>query len=290
MKVLNFGSINIDYVYRVPHLVRPGETLAASQMDRLLGGKGANQSVALARAGVVVKHAGAVGLTDQWALAELKSTGVDTEHVAVIDSPSGHAIIQVDDQGENAILLFGGANQTHSPERIDKIISTMAPGDWLLLQNECNGNLQAIQAARKHGLKIAFNPAPMTPEVAEMPLHEIDLIFINEVEACDLSGQTCAEMAFCTLSARHPDLVIVMTQGHKGATLTVDGEVTHLPAPEVKAVDSTGAGDTFVGYFLAGVIQGMSYKEALGRAISASALAVTRHGASTSIPMASEVK
>ncbi len=290
MQVLNFGSINIDYVYQVPHFVRPGETLAAHQLDKLLGGKGANQSVALSRAGVEVKHAGAVNKADQWVLDQLKDSGVDTTHVTLMDDPSGHAIIQVDANGENSILLFGGANRTHSLEYIESVIGSMTSGDWLLLQNECNGNLEAIQAARKYGLKVAFNPAPMTPEVEALPLQEIDLIFLNEVEACDLSGQTCGEMAFRTLAARHPNLAIVMTQGAKGASLAADDEITMLPAPEVTAVDSTGAGDTFVGYFLASLIQDLSYQEALARAIAASAIAVTRHGASTSIPMASEVK
>ncbi len=289
MNVLNFGSINIDKVYKVPHFVRPGETLSASQLDVVLGGKGANQSIALARAGVKVKHFGAISRSDDWIIEYLNDNQVDTSWVEQVDSPSGHAIIQVDQSAENSILLFGGANRIFTRERIRAAISEMEAGDWLLIQNECNGIDWAIEAAREQGVNVAFNPAPMTPEVGQLPIDDIDLLFINQIEAADLAGSESAQDALKILNERYPDTTLVMTLGAEGALLSSPSEHIRLPAKSVQAVDTTGAGDTFVGYFLASIIQGLSHEASLNRAIIASSIAVTRHGASTSIPYSNEV-
>ncbi|WP_020409746.1 ribokinase [Hahella ganghwensis] len=289
MKVLNFGSINIDYVYQVPHFVRPGETLSAAQLDTVLGGKGANQSIALARAGVTVQHLGAIGQSDDWIIDYLAENQVGTSWIEKVDGPSGHAIIQVDQDAENAILLYGGANRCFARERIESAVSQLGSDDWLLIQNECNGIVWAIEAARERGVNIAFNPAPMTPDVAQLPLEAVDLLFVNQIEASDLAGTDSAQDALRFLNERYPETTLVMTLGGEGALLSSSSEHIRLPAKSVQAVDTTGAGDTFVGYFLASVIQGLSHEAALNRAISASAIAVTRAGASTSIPYASEV-
>ncbi|OZG73710.1 ribokinase [Hahella sp. CCB-MM4] len=289
MKVLNFGSINIDKVYQVSHFVRPGETLSAEKLDVVLGGKGANQSIALARAGVQVKHFGAINRSDGWIIDYLAENQVDTSWIELVDSPSGHAIIQVDQSAENSILLFGGANRIFSRERIRAAISELDTGDWLLLQNECNGIDWAIEAAREQGVNVAFNPAPMTPEVSRLPLDDIDLLFVNQIEAADLAGTDSAQEALRILNERYAETTLVMTLGAEGALLSSSSEHIRLPAKPVKAVDTTGAGDTFVGFFLASIIQGLSHEASLNRAITASSIAVTRHGASPSIPYSTEV-
>ncbi len=154
MKVFNFGSINVDMVYRVPHLVQPGETLASLSLETVLGGKGANQSVALARAGVNVHHIGRIGASDQWAAEQMAEAGVGMQAVELIEGPSGHAIIQVDDNGENSIILHGGANQSFDRDVLEKQLANAESGDWLLMQNECNDIEVAFEIAQRRGLSI----------------------------------------------------------------------------------------------------------------------------------------
>lgn len=289
MQILNFGSINIDHVYRVPHFVQPGETLASASLATVLGGKGANQSVALAKAGANVLHLGQVSRSDQWAVDLLDEAGVGTESVALIDTASGHAIIQVDDSGENSIILHGGANQAFSEQTIKHAISKMSAGDWLLIQNECNGAEIAMEAAKAQNMKIAFNPAPMTDAVRSLPLELVDLLIVNQIEAQFLSGEDDNVAAVASMAAMAPDARILLTLGADGALLSGKGVQYQAGSPKVEAVDTTGAGDTFVGYFLAALIENMDAESALSIACRAAAIAVTRPGASPSIPTREEV-
>ena len=188
MSILVFGSLNIDHVYQVEHLVRLGETLPSTAYRRFQGGKGANQSVALARAGAPVFHAGRVGREGMWLRDELAVQGVDVAQVAVGDVPTGHAIIQVDRDGENAILLYGGANLTVSGADARGVLAQFGPGDWLLLQNEISAMPDILRAAAARGLLVAFNPAPMTPEVQDYPLDGVSLFVVNETEGAALAG------------------------------------------------------------------------------------------------------
>ena len=289
MKVFNFGSINVDMVYRVPHLVQPGETLASRSLETVLGGKGANQSVALARAGVSVHHIGRVGASDQWAADQMAAAGVGMEAVVLIEGASGHAIIQVDDNGENSIILHGGANQSFDRNALEQQLASAESGDWLLMQNECNDIDVAFEIAQRRGLSIAFNPAPMADNVRQMPLEHCDVLIVNETEATDLAGTDDPDEALAVLAARYPETRLVLTLGSKGALLQHMGKQFHESALAVKVVDTTGAGDTFVGYFLAGLIQGLDEAGALRRACRAAALAVTVSGATPSIPTLSAV-
>jgi len=282
--VFNFGSINIDYVYRVPHLVQAGETLASQSLNVVLGGKGANQSVALARAGCAVVHIGRLSSADAWAGDQLHDFGVDTGALEFIDTASGHAIIQVDDNGENSIVLHGGANQSFDLAALQKLLEPAKPGDWLLIQNECSGLEHVFQIAQNRQLNIAFNPAPMTPAVAQLPLQQCKLLFVNEVEAAQLTGKQEQAHIIEALAERYPETTIVLTLGSKGASLIDGTSTTTVAAPTVDVVDTTGAGDTFVGYYLASVIAGQSAEEALQTACAAGALAVTVAGATPSIP------
>ena len=305
--VYNFGSINVDHVYRVAHLVRPGETLASASLDSVLGGKGANQSVALARAGARVRHVGRIGEADAALLDVLTGAGVDCARVARTPGTSGHAIIQVDDAGENAIVLHGGANRGFDASILDAALADARPGDWLLAQNECDALDAAFAAARARGMRIAFNPAPMDASVAALPLDALELLIVNETEALGLAAALAgadagsapadarsdappdAAAAIDALAARLPGVWLVATLGADGAVLVRDGERTRAAAPRVDVVDTTGAGDTFVGYLLAALIEGLEPEAALDRAVAAGALATTRAGATPSIPTADEV-
>lgn len=289
MTVYNFGSINIDLIYRVPHLVKPGETLSSRSMDTVLGGKGANQSVAVARAGALVKHVGRIGESDQWAVKQMAELGVDVSLVDLIDGPSGHAIIQVDDSGENSIILHGGANQSFSRQILEEHFATAGKDDWLLVQNECNELADAFDIAIAKGMRIAFNPAPMTSQTKELPLENCAVLIVNETEAELLSGHTDPSAVLEELTKRYPNTQLVMTLGSKGALLQSDNKLFRQEALNVDVVDTTGAGDTFVGYFLASLIDGLGPEACLQRACAAAALSVTKAGATPSIPAASDV-
>ena len=288
-KIINFGSINIDHVYRVPHLVKPGETLSSLDLVTGLGGKGANQSVAIARAGVSVAHVGRVFKGDRWAVALLASTGVDTDNIALIEGASGHAIIQVDDQGENAIVLHGGANQSFSIADIESALNHNQQARYLLMQNETNLLAETFELAQAKGIKIVLNPAPMTDNIKDLPLAKLDTLIVNRGEAEALCGAADIDQMTQQMAALAPQTRVVVTLGGDGAMLLANGEVTHINSPSVDVVDTTGAGDTFVGYFLAGVAEGMNDHDALQRACLAGSIAVTRQGAITAIPDRSEV-
>ena len=288
-KIINFGSINIDHVYRVPHLVKPGETLSSLDLVTGLGGKGANQSVAIARAGVSVAHVGRVFKGDRWAVELLASTGVDTDNIALIEGASGHAIIQVDDQGENAIVLHGGANQSFSIADIESALNHNQQARYLLMQNETNLLAEAFELAQEKGIKIVLNPAPMTDNIKDLPLAKLDTLIVNRGEAEALCGAADIDQMTQQMAALAPQTRVVVTLGGDGAMLLANGEVTHMNSPSVDVVDTTGAGDTFVGYFLAGVAEGMNDHDALQRACLAGSIAVTRQGAITAIPDRSEV-
>lgn len=288
----NYGSINIDHVYRVPHLVRPGETLASHSYRQVLGGKGANQSLAVASAGGEVTHWGRLGQRDRWAMEMLSMAGVNTAHIELTAEASGHALIQVDDRGENAIILHPGANHGFSDAQQDALMTSVKPGDWLLLQNECNALGKIMVRAAEHGMRIAFNPAPMTADVLRLPLEQCQLLFLNRGEAAMLVGQpeqAPADALLDALGQRLPTVEVVLTLGHNGVCYQHGETRLRLPAHPVKAIDTTAAGDTFIGYFMAARQFTDDIAAALRLASSAAALCVQREGAAPSIPVISEV-
>lgn len=279
--IINFGSINIDHVYRVPHLVGPGETLAASDYSRHLGGKGANQSLAIARAGAQVQHVGAINADDDWALQILRDAGVDTRSIALLDGePSGHAVISVDDAGENNILIVAGANAKLDSAQIDAALAQAEAGDWALLQQETNAVPEIASRCKRLGLQVAYNPAPFNAETALTMLPQVDLLIVNETEAEQLRAAVGGAPAV-------PQLLT--TLGPRGAVLERDGARTEAMPYRLEARDTTAAGDTFIGYFLAGRSQGLDDAVALQRASAAAALSVTVAGAAESIPFADQV-
>ncbi|MAM59759.1 MAG: ribokinase [Salinicola sp.] len=286
-RIYNYGSINIDHVYRVPHLVRPGETLSSTSLHRVLGGKGANQSLALARAGGCVVHWGRLNEGDRWALAPLSRAGVDVADIELTDDASGHALIQVDDAAENAIILYPGANHGFDDGRLGSLVDSAAPGSWILLQNECNDAGKMLRLAAGKGLSVAFNPAPLSVEIADLPLDLCQLLFLNRGEAAALVGQeesVDSDTLLEALATRLPEVEVVLTLGGQGACHQHRGERVMLAAHKVEAIDTTAAGDTFIGYFMAARQRGDDVEQALRLATTASALCVQKAGAEPSIP------
>ena len=290
MRILNYGSLNIDYVYEVDHIVRPGETLSGKSFSTFPGGKGANQSAAIARAGGSVWHAGKIGSDGRWLLDVLSGCGVNTERVKVYDGPTGHAVIQVDRHGENSIVLFGGGNLAITEEDIADSITGFEAGDYLVLQNEISQLSKIIDAAVEAGLRICFNPAPFSLEVRELHLAKIDILIVNETEARGLAGGGGSPDTLARQLAReYSGCEIVLTAGGGGAHFARDKEYAFCPSRKVEVVDTTAAGDTFLGYYLVSRTRAVTPPEAMRRAATAASIAVARAGAISSIPGAEEV-
>ena len=283
MSILCIGSINIDHVYRVTRHPAAGETLAAEGYAVHLGGKGANMSLAAAAAGGQVQHVGAIGSEGAWCRDRLASAGVGTWGIADSDAATGHAIIMVDEAGENIILIHAGANRALTEKQIAAAIGRAAPGDWLLLQNETNLVAHAARTARMAGLKVAYAAAPFDAHAATQVLPHVDLLAVNEVEASQL-GQ-----ALGTAPEALPVPSILVTRGAEGAIYRDEAAVTEAPAFPVTPVDTTGAGDTFLGYFLAALDAGAIAEEALRLSAAAAAIQITRPGAADAIPIRDEV-
>lgn len=290
MKVLNFGSLNIDYVYSVDHFVRAGETLASSRLELFPGGKGLNQSVAFSRAGANIFHAGCVGADGSMLTDVLTENNIDTKFVKVTkEIQTGHAIIQVTTKGENCILLFGGANLTIEKEFIDEVLSNFEQGDLIMLQNEINNLDYIVNEAHRKGLQIALNPSPFNEKIKALDLSLIDWLLVNETEGKDITGKEEPSDILDSLLASYPEMKIVLTLGSDGSMYADASTRAKHGIFKAKVVDTTAAGDTFTGYFLTSVTGGSSPAEALKIASAASAIAVSRKGASPSIPSRDEV-
>ena len=294
MRILNFGSLNVDYVYSVEYFVRAGETLKANSREVLPGGKGLNQSVALARAGAQVYHAGCIGADGEFLRQLLNKKGVNTEYLRTIDGMQGHTIIQVDSGGENCILLYGGTNRRISDSQIDETLAHFGPGDWLVLQNEVNSLPRIVDAAYARGMRIVLNPSPYEEGLKAVDFGKLSWLLVNEVEACQCSGSDEPERAWDVLHARYPGLSVLITLGGAGSiaySVTAEGlDTVRQQAFQADAVDTTAAGDTFTGYFIGGLAEGRPMAECMRRASMASAIAVTRMGAAVSIPKVEEVE
>lgn len=292
MKILNFGSLNIDYTYDVDHFVRGGETLSSKALHLFPGGKGLNQSIAVSRSGADVWHAGAVGKSDgEFLIKQLNEAGVNTDYVKRLEVPSGHAIIQRQPDGGNCILLFGGSNQEITRGMADEVLEHFGKGDYLLLQNEISEVGYIMKRAAEKGMRIVLNPSPMDEKIGKLPLETVDYFLLNEVEAESLCGEGAnrPEAMMEKLTKGFPKAKIVLTLGSQGS-LYWDGEkMIKQPCYKVKAVDTTAAGDTFTGFFIGGLSQGMEGVKALDWAARAAAVAVSRAGAATSIPSKEEV-
>lgn len=298
MKFLNFGSLNIDHVYTVDHFVRAGETLSASDLQLFCGGKGLNQSIALRRCGVEVFHAGAVGADGDMLLDLLKDNGVHIENILVKNCPSGHAIIQNDRQGQNCIMLFGGANQALTKDDIDNVLEQFDKDDFILLQNEINDIDYIMEKAHEKGMKVILNPSPADEKIFSCPMQYVTYLILNEIEmreiyshfqgdVPDVSDETLLAVRMCRL---FPEMKIILTLGERGSFYADQETTIRQKAYKAQAVDTTAAGDTFTGYVFGSILKGSEMDKALDLASRASALAVMRKGAAPSIPWRKEVE
>lgn len=295
MKVLCFGSLNIDHVYKVDHFVQKGETLSSESLQVFSGGKGLNQSIALARSGAEVYHAGAIGEDGRFLLAQMEEAGVNTAHVKVLETVrTGNAIIQNDKAGDNCILLYGGANQAITTAQVDAVLKQFECGDFIVLQNEINEVPYIMEQAHARKMKIVLNPSPMDEKIQKMPLEYVDYFLLNEIEAGQILGmdpgdEPDGEAMAKALHVKFPQSAIVLTMGSRGSVYMDSNETVRQAVYKVKSVDTTAAGDTFTGFFIGGVLRGLTIKETMDMASKAAGIAVTRMGAAPSIPDIQEV-
>ncbi len=279
MKILVLGSINIDYNYSVGHITTPKETQASFRLEMFPGGKGLNQAVALARAGMQVQLAGMIGEDGAEMLTTIQQTGVDTSPVRTVDGRTGHAIIQVDEVGQNAILLYGGANREIDEAYVDEVLADYGENDVLVLQNEISCLQYIIDSAADKGMFIVLNPSPSTRELLQANLSRVSMFCLNEVEGRAMTSYVQPGDILLSLEQLYPDSEFVFTIGAQGAFYKKGPNQCYHPALPVSVVDATAAGDVFESYFLAAYLSGKAPAEALEWATCAAAISITQPGA-----------
>lgn len=289
MRILNFGSCNIDYVYSLPHIVTEGETEAAERLEVFPGGKGLNQSVAMARAGAEVFHAGCIGQEGTMLRDLLAESGADVSCLETVNERNGHAIIQVSERGENSILLFPGANRAVTEEQIRRVLDRFGAGDVLVLQNEISHVDTLIKEGYARGMRIVLNPSPYNEQIEKIDLSMLSYLILNEVEIGQLTGCDDPRCGLAMLAAQYPRLQVVLTLGKAGCLYRQGDRVLRQATFPVAVKDTTAAGDTFTGYFVASLARGESVEKALLTASAAAAISVSRKGAAPSIPRCDEV-
>lgn len=309
MKALNYGSLNIDFVYNVEHFVRSGETISSQNMAIFAGGKGLNQSVALAKSGIDTWHAGCIGEDGEFLADILQKSGAHTELISRLPGRNGHAIIQKQPNGQNCILLYGGSNQQNTRVQIDEVMSHFEKGDYLILQNEINEISYIMERAHEKGMIIVLNPSPMDEKIRTYPLEYVDYFLLNEIEAKDLTGfdqnladtdqhrvqemdevSSAWDVLLEEVCSHFPNSKVVLTLGEYGSIYKDEKQKIHQPIMKVPVVDTTAAGDTFTGFFIGSIAKGLSPENAMKIAAKASAIAVSRQGAAPSIPELGEVE
>ena len=281
--IVVFGSINLDLVARVPRIPAPGETIGGRSLATLPGGKGANQALAARHAGADVTLVGAVGRDGfaAAALANLAASGVDLARVAAVDAPTGVALINVDDRGENAITVVPGANALVRADHVPDDL--LAPGGTLLMQLEVPLAEVVALARRAHarGATVVLNAAPALPLPAAL-ISDLDVLVVNEHEAaaCARAWQLPeAPSGFVAGATERFGLDVVLTMGARGALTQVGGDVVRAAPPAVEVVDTTGAGDAITGALAAALDRGSGLATALTEGVQAGALACTHAGA-----------
>lgn len=294
MKALCFGSLNIDHTYTVEHFVKKGETISSKRLQDFPGGKGLNQSVALAKAGITTIHAGMVGNDGKMLIDVLNKASVDTSLIKTDENiATGHAIIQIDEEGDNCILLFGGANETVSKDYIDEILAKANKDDTLVLQNEISNVPYIVEEAYKKGMYIVLNPSPLNNRIFDIDLNKINLFVLNEIEAAGILGNPDSGKDGLNLieqlAKKYPHTEIMLTLGSEGSVYGYKNTFIKQESVKTNVVDTTAAGDTFLGYFVAGKIQGLELKQNLERASKAASIAISKKGASVSIPDINEI-
>jgi ribokinase len=295
--VLVIGSLNMDLVARCEHLPQPGQTVFGQEFLTAAGGKGANQAVAAARLGACVAMAGCVGLDPYGRdlVSGLGAARVGTDTILAVDRPTGIALITIDANGANTIVVISGANAACDTALVDRALTNVSDPGILLLQHEIppDANAHAIRAARAAGWFIILNPAPARP-VANDLLSMVDLVVPNETEASGLTGRIVVSRADALSAARHlvrqGARAALITLGHDGAIFCTGSDALHCPATAVHAIDTTAAGDGYIGALAASVAEGRTVPDSLRFASAAAALSVTRLGAQPSLGAREEVE
>lgn len=289
MKILNFGSCNIDYVYSLDHIVEVGETEMGDKLEVFSGGKGLNQSIATARAGAEIYHAGCIGLDGDMLLDVMSESGVNTSLIKRVDSKNGHAIIQVSAKGENSIFLYAGSNAAVTRDYVDSVLERFERGDILLLQNEISQVEYIVERAYEMGMSVILNPSPINDTIYKIDFNMLEYLILNEVEARAITGLDTPDECIGYLCSKYPKLKVMLTLGADGCVFSDGKEKYYQPIFKAEAVDTTAAGDTFTGYFVAELSRGKDIPTVLKTASMASAIAVSRMGAAPSIPEFTEV-
>lgn len=284
MKILNFGSINKDFFYSVNDFVKPGETISSIRYNIKIGGKGLNQSVGISKAGQKIYHAGIINKEDIFILDKLKKWNINCENILLSNNPTGHAIIQVNKKGENSIIIHGGANHDVDIKFIKSVLSKFDSGDILVLQNEINNIKEIIDRAHLKKMKIVFNPAPFNNKILSYDLNKISTLILNQTEGEALSKKKRPDNILKVLNSKFNNTEIILTLGEKGSLYSFKDELVKIKAHKLVTVDTTGAGDTFIGYYVAGIASKMNKKDNLNRASEAAAIATTKLGGAESIP------
>ncbi|WEV38400.1 ribokinase [Lactobacillus sp. ESL0680] len=298
-KVTVIGSINLDTNLRVERMVKPGETIHAKEHYSAAGGKGANQAVAAARSGCATRFIGAVGADAPGTemLNLLKEEGIDVSGIATIENEStGQAFISIDDEGQNSITIYAGANYAFGSDDIAQKSALISDSDFVIAQFETPiaATIKGFEIARAHGIKTILNPAPAMTEIPRELLQLTDMIAPNETEAETITGvHVTDELSAKQAAAKLHDLgiaAVIITIGSKGAFYDFNGQSELVPAFKVKAVDTTAAGDTFIGAMSSLLKPDFSnLREAIVFANKASSLTVQRYGAQPSIPYKKEI-
>lgn len=290
MNVLNFGSLNIDHVYHVTNIVRPGETISSHNLECFCGGKGLNQSIALAKSGAHVFHAGKIGTDGTILKNTLSENGVNVDCLSQCNEVNGHAMIQVDESGQNSIVLYGGSNLTLTEEYIDSVLTSFSANDIVLIQNETNCIGYIAEQSHKKGIKVVLNPSPISEELlSEFPLHLVSMFLINQIEGTELTKKEQPDEILDCLLEKYPQSSFVLTLGKRGVVYRDKDHTFSHGTYKVSVVDTTAAGDTFTGFFLGCLANGFDIPTSLKKASIASSLSVSKQGASPSIPMMDEV-
>ena len=290
MKIYNFGSLNVDRVYGVEDFVRAGETILAKSLSFFPGGKGLNQTIALARAGANVYHVGCIGRDGSILKETLVENQVPLTYVKELDADGGHTALQVSESGQNAIIVYSGTNHMLTEEFIDEVMQTIEPGDYVLMQNEINLVPYIIRKAKEAGAQVVLNPSPITKELTTYSLELVDLFIVNEIEGEALTGEKEPQKILTAFREKYPHAKIVLTLGSEGSCYQDETMFAAQAIYKNTVVDTTGAGDTYCGYLLTCLMEGVPVKEALNMATAASSIAVSRQGAAPSIPKREEVE
>lgn len=284
MKILNFGSCNIDYVYNVSEFVKAGETVSALSTSEHPGGKGLNQAVAAARAGGNVFFAGNIGEDGLFLKELLENSGVDTKYLKINKARTGNAIIQIDKDGENCIIVSAGANALLNEAYIKSVTADFVRGDICMLQNETPCTDFIIKQAKACGMTVIWNPSPINEKITDSAIGMCDYIIVNKTEGKALTGKEEPDDILKALFKKYPHTKTVLTLGKNGSIYSDGTDTVKQPSFKADPVDTTGAGDTFTGYFTAMISKGKTAAEALKTASAAAAIATEKQGAASSIP------